>query len=240
MINIMAEERIRSYINNLILKIKNCEYIIKLSIETIEKLKKENGLIISLDYRNNRIKKVKETIEEKEAELEVYKEEIKLAKRGDMNDKLNDMYKKNTEEINKKEEKTKNIKKQKREIKEEDKKISTKYFNNISKDRYNERQSVKEMRYSYNHYNKVIDSLPEYINNNLKTMPNNKGYIWRGVYFFGLLPKENNSNVTILFEKRKDLLVIHEIDGISHKIYNKRGKDRRIFISEYIRNKIIT
>ena len=235
----MSEDRIRSHINNLILKIKNCEYIVKLSIETIEKLKKENGLIISIDFRNNRIKKVKETIEKKEAELEIYKEEIKLAKRGELNDKLNDMYKKNTEEVNKKEEKTKNIKKQKREIKEEDRKISNNYFNNISKDRYIERQNVKEMRYSYNHYNKVIVSLPEYINNNLKTMPNNKGYIWRGVYFFGFLPKENNNNVTILFEKRRDLLIIHEIDDISHKIYNKRGKDRRNFISESVRNKII-
>ena len=83
-----------------------------------------------------------------------------------------------------------------------------------------------------------MDTLPEYINNNLKTMPNNKGYVWRNMYFYGFLPKENN-NVTILFEKRKDVLIIHEIDDKYHKIYSKRGKDRRILISETLRNKFV-
>ena len=235
----MSEEQKRSYINSLFLKIKNCEYIIKISLETIEKLRKENSLIINTEYRVNRIKEIKDKIEEKEKELENYKEEIKLVKRGEMDEKLEIMYKKNTEEIKKKEDKTKNIKKQKREDKEEDRKISNKYFNNISRDRYLERQKEKEMKYSYNYYNRVVDSLPEYINNNLKTMPNNKGYIWRGVYFFGFLPKENNKDVTILFEKKKDILIIHEIDAIYHRIYNKKGKDRRIFMSESLRNKFV-
>ena len=234
----MSEERIRSYINDILLKIKNCEYIIKISLEAIDKLKKENSIIINVEYRNNRIKENRETIEEKEKELVIYKEEIKLCKRGELNDKINNIYKKNTEEVNKKVEKNVLIKNQKKESKEKDKKICDKYFKNISADRYKDRQIEREMKYSYNYYNKVVDTLPEYINNNLKTMPNNKGYVWRNMYFYGFLPKENN-NVTILFEKRKDVLIIHEIDDIYHKIYSKRGRDRRILISETLRNKFI-
>ena len=41
---------------------------------------------------------------------------------------------------------------------------------------------------------------------NLESMPNNKGYIWKDVIFYGALPDENNGH-TIIFEKGLDKLL---------------------------------
>jgi len=46
------------------------------------------------------------------------------------------------------------------------------------------------------------ESLPPYIRENLRNMPNNKGYVWRGVYFYGdKLPERGEPSV--VFEKNR-------------------------------------
>ena len=44
----------------------------------------------------------------------------------------------------------------------------------------------------------------------LNNMPNNKGYIWKGVRFYGLLPSEDDKE-ELLFEKINNKLYIHKI-----------------------------
>ena len=61
----------------------------------------------------------------------------------------------------------------------------------------------------YRKYLKADDTLPDYMRDNLRTMPNNKGYIWRSAWFLG----EKNpikDEPTILFEKRRGVLKIHK------------------------------
>ena len=41
-------------------------------------------------------------------------------------------------------------------------------------------QSKRDIRYFYKQYEKIIDTIPDYMRKNLSEMPNNKGYIWRG------------------------------------------------------------
>lgn len=90
----------------------------------------------------------------------------------------------------------------------------------------------------YRQYLNRVDSLPEYILNNLSTMPNNKGYIWRGMSCYGKLPAERGQPY-ILFEKiRGGILRIHEYStapanvrwSYIYKVYEKKGKDKRILI----------
>jgi hypothetical protein len=66
----------------------------------------------------------------------------------------------------------------------------------------------------YRHYWNAIDTLPPYMEKNLKEMPNNKGYRWKNVVFYGALPANENHS-TIIFEKNPKGLIIHEykIDG---------------------------
>ena len=56
-------------------------------------------------------------------------------------------------------------------------------------------------------------------------MPNNKGYIWRGVHFYGELPEESGPRV--MFEKQRGLLLIHEYTPREYRLYEKEGKNRK-------------
>jgi hypothetical protein len=82
----------------------------------------------------------------------------------------------------------------------------------------------------YNHFWNAIDTLPNYMQNNLKEMPNNKGYRWKDVVFYGELPLEE-TQPTIIFEKINNELIIHEyhLDGSYVKnIKNYQNKKQNI------------
>jgi len=102
----------------------------------------------------------------------------------------------------------------------------------------NGNNSEKYMDKELNRFYKICNSLPPYIQRNLKEMPNNKGYIFKNVYFYGELPSENNKP-TIMFEKKyNDRLLIHETDSNYHTVYEKLGKNRRTLISQTPRSNI--
>ena len=57
-------------------------------------------------------------------------------------------------------------------------------------------------------------------------MPNNKGYIWCGVNFYGDLPEQKGPRV--MFEKKRGgILIIHEYTDNEYRRYEKNGKDRK-------------
>jgi len=90
----------------------------------------------------------------------------------------------------------------------------------------------KQMDRSYNYYLRTVSFLPAFIQDNLRNMPNNKGYVWRGILFFGLQPSED-PNLTVLFERNGSILYIHEIRDNSYNIFIKETKDstKRLWIS---------
>ena len=83
----------------------------------------------------------------------------------------------------------------------------------------------------YRHYCIAVNTLPQYMGRNLKDMPNNKGYIWKDVIFYGALPDENNGH-TIIFEKGRDKLIIHQYstnDGEErYKRIDKKYNDNQL------------
>lgn len=90
--------------------------------------------------------------------------------------------------------------------------------------------STRDFDYHYNHMLKISYTLPDYMKRNLDEMPNNKGYIWRGCWFFGKLPAYKGENI-VVFEKGRNSMKIHETDGQNYKIYEKIGQDRKNLIS---------
>lgn len=76
-------------------------------------------------------------------------------------------------------------------------------------------------------YTRIVDSIPRYISNNLKQMPNNKGYIWKHIYLYGELdPIEGEP--TVLFEKKYGgELLIHEWTATIYTIFEKKNKDTK-------------
>ena len=84
--------------------------------------------------------------------------------------------------------------------------------------------------YHYNFFHNVEKTLPDYMKKNLEEMQSNKGYIWRGCWFFGKIPC--NEQMTVMFERKKgNILYIHEITKKYYKIYEKVGKEYKKLIS---------
>lgn len=77
-----------------------------------------------------------------------------------------------------------------------------------------------------NFYKKLLDieaTLPEYIVRNLKNLPNNRGYIWRNVYYYG--EREADSNVVYMTEPKKGFVFLHEIYPDEYLILKKYGRN---------------
>lgn len=79
------------------------------------------------------------------------------------------------------------------------------------------------------------ERLPDYIRTNLLKMPNNKGYIWKGIHYYGSLPIEKSSDLLIMFERPSGMtdMLIHEIKrGHYYKIFQKSKNGSNVLISE--------
>ena len=126
--------------------------------------------------------------------------------------------------------------------KKDDKKIRQKWWvEQRKKWKYESRQryyKYKEMDRSYRHYLKASGQFPHYLQKKLNKMPENKGYIWKGIYFFGLKPTEKKYPLR-MFERTYDKkLLIHEYTETYHRVYEKDQKRRReILIFERTRRK---
>jgi hypothetical protein len=89
------------------------------------------------------------------------------------------------------------------------------------------RQLGRDVRYHYKRFRYIIMDTPGYMQKNLKDMPNNKGYIWKGCWFMGL-HSEEYKQPTIMFEKLKHgIMHIHEYANKRYKLFEKKGKDRK-------------
>ena len=78
---------------------------------------------------------------------------------------------------------------------------------------------------------RVEGTLPDYIKENLQRMPNNRGYIWRGAYYFGSQPlgRHDDPSHLVLFEKRRHETLIHETFYPHVKrIFRKNGKEQTL------------
>ena len=93
----------------------------------------------------------------------------------------------------------------------------------------------KEMERSYRYYIKTVSSIPDFIKRKLAQMPNNKGYIWRGMYCFGDLRAERDGPL-VMFEKRGDTLVIHEWSDTHYRVFTKVGQNRKTLVHSASRN----
>ena len=109
-----------------------------------------------------------------------------------------------------------NEKKRKDEIREN-------FYKNIkdnSKLRRNQRYQMKRAYYYLKRQGKFF---PAYMRRNLQNMPNNKGYIWRNIHYYGEKKAEKGQPI-VLFEKKGAVLHIHEITKNFHKVYEKKTK----------------
>jgi hypothetical protein len=234
----MTEIEKRRYRNDIITNIRIVETYIKRSEDTIVRLKyNTDSFESSSDFKKQQLEKLKNNINENNVKLEGYNYELSIIDTGKLDDVITALYKKQNKEVLEKNVQADRLKDNNKKELDDRKTISNEYYHNIRNSEYKSRRIEIDSKHGLRRYYKVVDSLPPYIKRNLKEMPNNKGYIWKGCWFFG--ERKAESNTAILFEKRRGgILVIHEIDNINHKIYEKKDKGRKYFVSETKRRKI--
>ena len=152
--------------------------------------------------KGNEIKRLKQ-------DLVTYEDLLNKHNSGELDQEYRERYEKREEE--------KDIRREKKfekktRINTENKKVSKQFYQNSrqasSKDRYNK----KQYDYHYKYFVRQSAKVPSFVLDNLKRMPNNKGYIWRNIWFYGALPipKAKNKEGNYVDDPT---LKMHEIVG---------------------------
>ena len=80
---------------------------------------------------------------------------------------------------------------------------------------------------SYRHFIKASAQFPDYLLKKLKNMPDNKGYIWKGIWFLGYKPSKQTYPIR-MFERTYDkMLLIHEYTKTHYRVYEKKPRSYR-------------
>jgi len=180
------------------------------------------------------IEKINKKNQEYTNEIDMLNKRLSDLNTGSLDTELTSVLDKNTEDMKKNQVKTTQKIKDKQLEKLKDKETIDNFY---KANRNNNQLSDKNIEKETNRYFYLCSTIPDYILRNLEEMPNNKGYIWKGLWCFGKLPEEKNKPL-IMFEKCRDgIMKIYEIDEYERKIYEKKGKDRKILISKETRIK---
>ena len=224
-------------------KNKITQLLSSLSVKIERARKSKEDLIRSTVIRDREFKEAQ--IKENDVMIEKYtheqveaNERLRQLENGELDDEINAEIAKNMKTIHKKHE----ITRKKDDViarKEVANKKESEKFNNSQRSiDYENRQKKYEMQKAYERYCNI--EIPSYILENLKTMPNNKGYIWKSVQCYGALPPTYTRGVpdpVVLFEKQREVMFIHEISETEHHIFKKVGQQKREYVKGTMRKK---
>lgn len=220
------DQKRHSESNKLSLRIKELEKCIEVDSKMLDSVKLQGDSA----YARAQIDKITSKNNERTEEIKLIRDKLAGIKDGKMDQEIVDTAAQNKQVIEQKRLIVKQKQIETAEKQRDTNKSSKKYYElTRDSDRQHKNQS-KDIFRTYNYYKRSESTIPDYILTNLKTMPNNKGYFWKNIACFGELPREYNSP-TILFEKQKGILVIHEWDNLNYNIYHKKGRDRKILVS---------
>jgi len=212
-------------------RIKEIENSISRSQKTIDRLKTQDNT----EFNRTQISKNEKLILDNSLEIEKLKQRLIDLSNGGLDEQLKNVSTE-TDKICKEQQIVIDKKlKDKNEKKIKDKVNLDKEYNIFRKrEGISDYGIIKET----DRYFKNCQSIPDYMIANLKDMPSNKGYIWKGIHCYGIKPKENN-NICTMFEKCwGGILKIHETTKTTYKVYEKVGKEQKKLIIDEVRNPI--
>ena len=205
--------------NKVLNDIKSKESTFKRNDETISRLRSQeyskfNEIQIDkLRNQNLDITNDIKSLNERLKDIELGRIDIELRETSDK--AINDVKKKNDIKHKKSQEQTEYDKKGKDTL--------TQYYKN------NNEYSEASMLRDYERWCNIVP--PQYMQDNLKEMPANKGYIWKGRKFYG--EKRATSKDEIMFEKKRgeNLHIIETVTRGYYRyetIYEKIGNDKKL------------
>ena len=219
----------RTYKHMLSEKIKGNERMVEMILRSIESIRNTMSADKDKNYFENRIKNSDASIEKYLSENAALSVKCDGVMTGAYDVEINKLYQDTKEKMLEKE----------ALVAKKDAALVEKEGKNRVQGKQHEDKERGEMRREYNtkrnldrEYNKFLDiseTLPDYIGKNLKTMPNNKAYKFRGITFYGELPPENGP--IVVFERKPDGMFITEYYADQEVTYFKpRDGSRKEFI----------
>lgn len=181
------------------------------------------------NYTLKQVEKLSKAIEERTNKINELNDRLLKLENGELDNEILENIKKNTEIIREKDnqhkEKIKLIKEEKKQDSEFGKKM---HLKEVKSDKLDKSYYYDS---SYKHFLKAADTLPDYMEKDLRNMPNNEGYIWKNVYFYGL--RDNNNNgLTTITENRKGYKIIHRWTKTRYTIHEKPNKSYEKLIKD--------
>ena len=202
--------------NNIMIEIKQVQNFIKRSEDTIKRLKQQE----KTDFNSSQIKKLESSISEYTMKAEALNIKYDKLCKGEYIPEIKTIPTvKKTPEL-------------KDKISQKPKQVETKY-----KYEYDSREfSSNFLQKQTQKFTDLCSTIPDYMSENLKNMPQNRGYLWKGVAFYG--DKTSEGNIITLFEKRNGVMKIHEWAKNTYSIYEKIDKGQKKLLFQKERHKL--
>lgn len=212
-------------------QIRQIQKYIQTDEATIDRFRRQNT---NQDYNTIQIDKLTAKNKERKVDLEILEQRNKDLDQGLLDKEIMNEYIQTSKEIKLKNDEFKKKKKIEQAEKEEKSARSLAFYKST---RQSERKVLWDKRdadRACNYFFRVCDSIPDYMLKKLRNMPNNKGYIWRGVYCYGDLPANEGQSI-LLFEKKNNIFITHEWTNTEYRIWHQEGKGRKTLHSSRLR-----
>lgn len=213
----------RNCVNEAEAEIKQVESCISRNKATIERFKRDLALV-------EKVEQLREKIERDEFHVEQLAQRIQDIQKGLLDDEIMDEINATTDRIRQQEELKSQAREGRIQLKSDKQKKLDQYYKEQKQSDREQRLLQKDYRYSYNYFEKICSTVPDYIHEKLNKMPSNRGYLWRGVWLLGKQrPDPAMNGIVVLTErKNKDLLLIYEYDKHETRVYEKHGMDKKL------------
>ena len=212
------EKKHRILKNETNIKIKR---LISLNNNDTEAISRFSHKTTDLEYNKTQVCKLKDKINQRTMEIEELQNKLYDINSGKLNQEINNTYTDVIEQIKVKT----NEKMLNKKMKDDNQKNDKKLYERHRKGEYESNKSYyrqeREMNKTYRYYQNICDSIPDHLLEKLSTQPNNKGFIWRGVYLYGKKDPSGNPNNVSMLERRKGVLFIHEFYPDNYKVWKK-------------------
>lgn len=218
--------------NNIKNEIRISETLLKKNEDTIERLKK---ITENVDFNKKQIEKIREQQVLIENNIKELNNKYEIIISGGFDEEIKTQIRTDKERIKKEQNLLHEKKKEEKEIKKakEKENLDIEY-----KSRKGSGLNEYQIKRETDKFFKDCSLLPDYMIENLKDMPCNKGYIWRGIWCFG--SKKAESDIITMFEKCKGgLLKILEITNKYEYLYEKQGQGKKELIYKIERKKLL-
>lgn len=214
--------------NALVIEVRQLEKQIERNEATISRLRHDTASA----FTSEQTATLKARGEEFQVRLDELNEKLVHLDNGDLDDEIRESIKQQTKLFREKRDVKLQTEREKNDEDDEKKKCEDRRF---KAERNAEKEYKYLMRSSYKYMMKV--DVPDYIQSKLNALPNNNGYMHRGVLFLGMKPRTKGP-FKIFELKKGGITRIEESTATEVRIFEQKGKEQPVLIETKPRRQI--